>query len=160
MAALDSAPRGATRRTARVYARRLGVSVGVVFSKRSAFRKSGPIVLVDKRASAEFWPARGHALPIPAAAHLKKLAGENFLSSESAIRAFRLQLKRWRRGDASARIPGYSKPPVGNPPPGWSARNLARHLPAPSRRNSRIIRRIVFCLHANGTVTSGGWGKP
>ena len=50
-----AAPRGDKLRTARVHARRLGVSVHTVEAKAGQYRQIGPIAIVDKRWSASAW---------------------------------------------------------------------------------------------------------
>jgi hypothetical protein len=139
VAALDAAPNLKKRATARVWGRRLGVSVSTVYSKRTDFRKRGHIALVDKSFSPALWagwPRRN--LPPQTVAYFKQLASQKQMTGEDAIRAFRAQLRRWQAGDSTAAIPGYEKAPAREKPPGWSNRNLARflaprvRLPAPT----------------------------
>lgn len=153
IAAVDAAPNKLKRRTARVWSRRLGVTPGTVFGKRSLFRKCGAMALLDKRFP-QFWPARSNILPAPAIACLKALADAGQLSPKDAIRAFAGQLRRWRKGDASAKIPGYEMPPQGNPPPGWTPRNLARYLKTrPKADGGKVRCEILVRIHYNGKIT-------
>lgn len=146
VAALDAAPNLKKRATARVWGRRLGVSVSTVYSKRCNFRKRGHIALVDKSFSPALWagwPRKN--LPPHTVAYFKQMASQKQMAGEDAIRAFRAQLRRWQAGDESAAIPGYSRAPVREKPPGWSNRNLARflaprvRLPAPTPPLLRIL---------------------
>ncbi|MGA2557089.1 MAG: hypothetical protein ABSG04_12535 [Verrucomicrobiota bacterium] len=129
--AMDAAKHN--RRIARIYARRLGVRPSYLWTKRAQFRKHGHIVLLDRRWTADLWAGRPEGLPRLAVECLKKLAVEQKLPAAEAIRAFKKRLWRWRRGDSSARIPGYASPPEGKTPAGWSWRNLARFIPSRSR---------------------------
>lgn len=157
IAALDAAPMGKKARTARVWSRRLGILPTSLWSKRSAFRKNGPAALVDKRFSSEFWSARRPGLPPLAIQHLKKIAENDELTLREVFEVLTRQLKAWRQGDDSAKIPGYDTPPAGNPPPGWSPRNLAHALGRrPRKRSERILFAITLQFHANGLAT---WKK-
>jgi hypothetical protein len=151
IAAMDSAPRKEKARTARVWARRLGVMPSTLWTKRSEYRKHGAIVLLDKRFSAACWPARRNPLPAPAIEHLRALAQSGPLTAQDVIRAFSRKLKQWRRGDSAAKIPGYSAPPKGNPPAGWSQRNLARYLI--HKRPAKVVFEFVLQFRADGTAT-------
>ena len=134
IAALDAAPNLKKRATARVWGRRLGVSVSTVYSKRCNFRKRGHIALVDRSFSPALWagwPRKN--LPPQTVAYFKQMAAEQHLDPAAAIRAFKAQLRRWQAGDESAAIPGYQRPPVRENPAGWSNRNLFRFL-APRTR--------------------------
>jgi hypothetical protein len=130
VAALDSAPNLKKRATARIWARRLGVSISTIYGRRCHFRKEGAIALLDKTYSADCWQGHRHGLPDATVHYLTEMARANRLTNKAAIRAFHRQLRAWRQGDVSAKIPGYDAPPAGDPPPGWSSRNLARCLSA------------------------------
>jgi hypothetical protein len=157
IAALDSAPRGRKARAARVWSRRLAVLPSTVWTKRAEYRKNGPMAIVDKRFSASCWRGQCRGLPALAIQHLKKLGQDDSLTLRDVIHAFAGQLKRWREGDGSARIPGYSAPPPGNPPRGWSQRNLAHYLaPHPRKRSERVVFQLLLQFRANGTAT---WRK-
>ncbi len=151
VAALDAAPRGQKRRTARVWSRRLGILPSTLWSKRSEFRKHGAIALLDKRFSAACGPARRNRLPAPAVQYLNALAKSGPLAAQDIIKVFSRQLKQWRRGNVSARIPGYTTPPQGNPPPGWSPRNLARYLV--HEPPAKVVFEITLQIRADGTAT-------
>jgi hypothetical protein len=148
VAALDAAPNLRKEATARVWARRLGVSVSTVYGKRCEFRKRGIMVLLDKRHSADLWAGHRRGLPLLAVAYLKQLAAEKQLPAEAAIRSFTSQLKCWQNGDVSAKIPGYDRPPAGDMPPGWSPRNLARFLtPKPKLPGpGRLVFKCTFTI--------------
>jgi hypothetical protein len=152
--ALDAAPNGGKRRVARVYAGRLGIAVSTLRSRRAKFRSHGPIALLDKNWLPALWNGKRRACGIPPAAiaHLKKIADNNQLSALDAARHFHRQLRRWQGGDRSAAIPGWSKPPAGNPPLGLSARNLARHLVGRTRRP--ITWKITTVIRSDGVQLS------
>jgi hypothetical protein len=116
--------------TADSWAAKLGVAAKTIFSKRSAFRANGWKALVNHAKAGPGWWDNHETLPAATVEHLKRLAGNNQRASAPAIRALHRQLKRWRNGDATAAIPGYDAPPPGDPPKGWSARNLARYFPS------------------------------
>jgi hypothetical protein len=151
VAALDAAPRRQKARTARVWARRLGVLPTTLWSKRSEYRKHGALALVDKRFSASCWKNRREALPPLAVQYLKNLAQDDSLNMHAVIKLFSDQLARWKKGDSTSKIPGYERPPKGNPAPGWSARNLARYL-APRKRSGRVLFEITLQFRADGTA--------
>jgi hypothetical protein len=154
IAALDAAPSRKKYRTARVWARRLGVLPSSLWSKRSEFRKHGGIVLLDKRFSSACWSARRNALPPQAIQYLRSIAQADDLTMDGVVTVFSSQLARWRNGDKSAAIPGYDTPPEGNPPPGWSARNLFHYLsPRPRTRSERVLFEMVLQFRADGKVT-------
>jgi len=162
IAALDAAPRNEKKRTARVWARRLGVRSQSLWTRRSEFRRVGNIALLDKRFSATAWRARRDGLPALAIEHLRRIGQDTSLTSQAVIKCFVGQLQRWREGDASAKIPGYAVPPPGNPPPGWSTRHLARCLgPRPRPKAARVAFEISIQFHADGTATWKKWkGNP
>ncbi len=150
--ALDAAPNLQKRATARVWARRLSVRPSTVYNKRFQFRKDGPIALLDKRFSGDLWKGNRSGLPGLAIAHLKQLSDAGQLPAKDAIRALFAQLERWRAGDASARIPGYGLPPAGNPPKGWTSRNLARFLAPRARRPApgHAVFKVELALRKQG----------
>jgi len=112
IAAMDAAPIKHKGRTARLWARRLGVLPTTVWTKRSEFRKQGKIALLDKKFSANCWRARRPAsLPPKAIQHLRKLAQDDRLTLQAVIKVFSSQLERWQKGDNTAAIPGYTHPP-------------------------------------------------
>jgi hypothetical protein len=151
-AAVAQAPRGQKRFVARRYGRRIGVRATTVFSKLAKFHKRGPIALLNKTFSADCWPARRNGLPAPAIAHLKKLADDGQLTAQAAVRAFTAQLRRWKNGDATAAIPGYTEVPKGKLPRGWTDRNLTRYLALRPKRP--ITWRTVICYRSDGVVLS------
>lgn len=139
---------------ARVRARRLGVAISTIYGRRTEFRKYGALSLVDKRYPAELWEGTRHGIPLPAGHYLTDMAQVNRFTTQAAIRAFTEQLRRWRSGDASARIPGYDSPPSGDPPPGWSPHNPARFLSPRSRRPAAgpALLKITFTLRRQGNA--------
>jgi hypothetical protein len=149
--AVDSAPNGRKHRVARKAARKLGVGVQYVFSRCSEWRKRGDLALIDKRHSGACWQTR-HGLPAPAVAHLQALAAEGRLNAQAACRQFIRQLYRWRKGDALAAIPGFASPPVGNPPPGWSFRNLSRLLPRTAKPLGKVRWTTIIMEYYSGKI--------
>jgi hypothetical protein len=153
IAALDAAPFKHKSRTARIQSRRLGLAPHTLWTLRSETRKHGNIALLNKQFSAACWSNRRPGLPPKAIAHLKNLAKDDALTLKAIVNLFTGQLARWKKGDASASIPGYDQPPKGNPPPGWSARNLARCIGKhPRKRSQRVLFAVTLEFRADDTV--------
>lgn len=156
IAALDTAPNLSKRATARVWARRLLVTPSTLYGKRDLFRKHGLMALLDKTFLARVIYRRPDNLPALAVAYFQQLAADGPRSAKAAIQVLRDQLRRWQAGDPTAAIPGYDRPPAGEKPPGWSARNLARlliarTLPFAPRRVTRKLE-ITECLQGDRLV--------
>lgn len=149
---IDATPFGKRRRVKRIWARRLGVSINSIQTKRALYRGQGDIALLDKRFSRECWPQRTDLVPSAAIAFLKELAAEKQLAPQAAARAFLARLARWQNGDASAKIPGWTTPPQGNPPPGCTIGNLRRYVPARKKTVKPMWRLIVDVFPGNRIV--------
>jgi hypothetical protein len=137
--ALDAAPFMQKNVAARLWARRLRIRPESLFSLRSLFHKHGPVALINRRSSYRLWKSqKTRGLPPAFVVFLENLSTVGKLTRPEAHRILLARLDHWRNGDTSAKIPGYATPPQGNPPPGWTARNLVRHLAANRRAEVTI----------------------
>jgi len=146
--ALDAAPRGQRIKTARVWARKLGVRWQSLFALRSYYRKRGAIALVNRRQWAKLWDGKRKTPPgLPSEfVNFLRVLSEQGLTRPEVTRLLSARLAAWRNGDTRCTVPGYTAPPAGNPPRGWSPRNLARLMPA-------IPRAVVTVeLRSDGTT--------
>lgn len=109
----------------------LGMSEKTLRNLRSRVKQQGWAALLDIRALPELWKTNERVAMHPDfIAHFKKLCGDNKRGTNAAIEDLYRQLRLWRRGDLSQAIPGYTTPPEGKRPLGWSKRNLERYKPS------------------------------
>jgi hypothetical protein len=134
--AIGKAPHGKKAKTARLWARRVGRKSKTLINLRSLYVQRGAIALVDRRAFANARNSRSR-LPADFIRFLGTLSSKERLTRHEVYRLLADRLVRWRDGDDAAAIPGYLTPPDGNPPHGWSPKNLTRHLPA--IRRSKVV---------------------
>jgi hypothetical protein len=104
-------------------------------------------VLVDSAIAGPAWQNDLAAATLPAAL-LDHLAGQWAMHQRdkfaSVYDPLIMRLNRWRAGDRTAAIPGYTEPPQDDPltcvPPGWTRDNLRR---AVKPRLSKFARKLV-----------------
>jgi hypothetical protein len=146
VAALDSAPRGQKVKTARIWARKIGVRWRSIFVLRWYFRKRGSVALLNRRQWVRLWTRKtAPGLPEEFIEFLRVLS-EQGLTRPEVTRLLSARLAAWRNDDKRAAVPGYTTAPEGTPPRGWTPRNLARIVPA-------IPRAVVTVeLRSDGTT--------
>jgi hypothetical protein len=142
-------------------------SFNALYQPVNAFLKSGDWrALVDRRQQPELWLRKQgcDGLPHDFVQFWKDCVESNPRSASVAYDFIILRLEAWRKGDASAAIPGYHRPPVnaaGKPHPrNWSYRNLCRHTPtdielAAAHDGRREARKLV-----PGVITTRKTGYP
>lgn len=96
-------------------------------------------VLLNKAsAGPAYWrTAESITLPFLFLEYWRSLCGQNKRKCKPAYDKLISQWLRWRRGDTTASIPGYSDCPIPEPatdlPPGWTYSNLMRRSNAPTK---------------------------
>jgi hypothetical protein len=141
---LDGAKPRHRGKLTRTLARRLHISVKTLYNMRSRCRRIGPVALINRR----MWQAwRKSNLPVEFCIYIRSLSNEAGLSRPAVLRHLTAQLARWRSSDPLAAIPGYATAPTGNPPPGWSSRNLSRYLRA------QPCAEVILKLSADGSTS-------
>jgi hypothetical protein len=136
MEQLDAIGRGGRVKAAKEYAKLWGKGASTLLTMYGRWKKQGDAALLDQRTHGrDLGNVKAKGLPV---AFIKFWQGE-FLRQHrdrtlyAAWEQLILRLNRWRRGDASAAIPGYDRPPHNQRgtrhPAGWGYANLTRQKP-------------------------------